>query len=545
MYYKVFLDTNIYDGANYSFHNAMFSLLRKMTEDGALQLKINSVVEGEVKKHIGRDVKVAAKKLLEAVKDRSLSSFRNIPSFQDYLMIPNPKDWVQKAEEEFEEFLISCNCDRISINGIDVEKIMENYFNQKWPFEAAKTDEFKDAFIVASIIKDIIGTEDVLGITEDQTYCVISNDKGFRAALEQGTVGIEDVRIFPGLKEFTDYLAEKDNYAQHIKAFIESGNADDEIQEAVKEAINSADISVESLFWDIEELDILDIDEIEYTPYIISVYDEGIAKVSFAVTCKVTVYYKYTDENESYYDKEDQCYLWQKIVELEEEYTYTPVLCSDNSSGLTSNILVTDKIIYFNNSGCGISGFNYKKKGKQVNVSTFNSNKYSSITHSDTVKKLFYQADNSLYAVNEANGEITKVLDNVNGSINLSITDNVLLYASTSDNKNYTYYGYNIVNGNNGEIVSNVKKLVISNKKYYYYTDNYVYVNDNGKVKGIYKSRYNVLSDMELINNNTLQVVDTSTALDKKEKIVNIDLSDKNYKSSVVDQKYSLIRIIQ
>ena len=56
---------------------------------------------------------------------------------------------------------------------------------------------------------------------------------------------------------------------------------------------------------------------------------------------------------------------------------------------------------------------------------------------------------------------------------------------------------------------------------------------------------YNVLSDMELINNNTLQVVDTSTALDKKEKIVNIDLSDKNYKSSVVDQKYSLIRIIQ
>ena len=50
MYYKVFLDTKYMIGANYSFHNAMFSLLRKMTEDGALQLKINSVVEGEVKK---------------------------------------------------------------------------------------------------------------------------------------------------------------------------------------------------------------------------------------------------------------------------------------------------------------------------------------------------------------------------------------------------------------------------------------------------------------------------------------------------------------
>lgn len=92
MYYKVFLDTNIYDGANYSCHNAMFSMLKKMAESGDLQLKINSVVEGEVKKHIECDVKAAAKKLLESAKDRSLSSFRNIPSFQEHLMIPNPKD---------------------------------------------------------------------------------------------------------------------------------------------------------------------------------------------------------------------------------------------------------------------------------------------------------------------------------------------------------------------------------------------------------------------------------------------------------------------
>ncbi|CAI3403212.1 PIN domain-containing protein [Enterococcus cecorum] len=320
MFYKVFLDTNIYDGANYSFHNAMFSMLCKMADNGVLQLKINSVVEGEVKKHIRRDVKAAAKKLLEAVKDRSLSSFHNIPSFQEHLMIPNPKDWVEKSEEEFQNLLDACKCDRISINGLNVEKIMADYFNQRWPFEAAKTDEFKDAFIVASIIKDIIGTEDVPGIANDETYCIISADKGFRAALEQGTTGIEDVRLFPGLKEFTDYLAEKDTHAQHIKAFIESGKADDEIQEAVKEAIYSADISVEKLFWGTEELDILEIDEIDYTPFIISVYDEGTAKVGFAVTCKVKVYYKYTDENESYYDKEDQCYLWQKIVELEETY---------------------------------------------------------------------------------------------------------------------------------------------------------------------------------------------------------------------------------
>ena len=43
-------------------------------------------------------------------------------------------------------------------------------------------------------------------------------------------------------------------------------------------------------------------------------------KVSVEANCKVKVYYKYTDEDESYYDKEDHTYLWQKIVELEDTY---------------------------------------------------------------------------------------------------------------------------------------------------------------------------------------------------------------------------------
>lgn len=52
MHYKVFIDTNIYDGANYSFQNAAFSAIRSRVKNKELELHINSVVEGEVKKHI-------------------------------------------------------------------------------------------------------------------------------------------------------------------------------------------------------------------------------------------------------------------------------------------------------------------------------------------------------------------------------------------------------------------------------------------------------------------------------------------------------------
>ncbi len=43
----------------------------------------------------------------------------------------------------------------ISVNGINVEAIMADYFGQKLPFEAKKPEEFKDAIAVASIIQEM------------------------------------------------------------------------------------------------------------------------------------------------------------------------------------------------------------------------------------------------------------------------------------------------------------------------------------------------------------------------------------------------------
>ena len=48
----VFLDSNIYDVANYSFGNPQFSKLSELIYQDHVTLLINSVVEGEVKKHI-------------------------------------------------------------------------------------------------------------------------------------------------------------------------------------------------------------------------------------------------------------------------------------------------------------------------------------------------------------------------------------------------------------------------------------------------------------------------------------------------------------
>lgn len=128
MRYKVFLDSNVYDGANYSFRNALFTALKNRAQAGNLELQINSVVEGEVRQHINNNIKKAAKELLEAVRNPVLSGFKNIPGYADKIQIENPKEWAQKAVDEFELFLTECSVKRISTNGVDVERILADYF---------------------------------------------------------------------------------------------------------------------------------------------------------------------------------------------------------------------------------------------------------------------------------------------------------------------------------------------------------------------------------------------------------------------------------
>lgn len=61
--------------------------------------------------------------------------------------------------------------------------------------------------------------------------------------------------------------------------------------------------------WD--EQDIVDIDDIKFTPYILGIFEEdgvsSVAKLALDASCTLKVGYKYTDERNSFWDKEDNC----------------------------------------------------------------------------------------------------------------------------------------------------------------------------------------------------------------------------------------------
>ena len=158
-------------------------------------------------------------------------------------------------------------------------------------------------------------------LSEEELYVVISNDMGFREAVKEKAKEPKNLIVYDSLNSFVEFLAMTDDLAANLKLFFDNGGAEKEIIEAVKEVVDNAEIEIERQeFVCIDDLEVVSIDDIQYEVSVLDV-ECGIATVSVNVNCIVKVWYDFTDENQSYWDKEEQGYLWQTVVELEDTYS--------------------------------------------------------------------------------------------------------------------------------------------------------------------------------------------------------------------------------
>lgn len=86
-------------------------------------------------------MKKAVKSLEKAAKDRVFADLRFEPVFKDKLMINEAKEWINHVQNDFTTFLSDCSVRRTYLNGIDVEGLVDDYFNLRPPFESQKPDE--------------------------------------------------------------------------------------------------------------------------------------------------------------------------------------------------------------------------------------------------------------------------------------------------------------------------------------------------------------------------------------------------------------------
>ncbi len=309
---KVFIDTSIYEAANFSIHNKQFSKLKELIEEESVELLYNEIVYQEVYQHIGENLGKAVSEYNRVIEvNRAFAPFRSDDKWRTKIAPIKVDDMVSDLRKYWDDYIADTFAIKIPISGVDIDEIVNKYFKKQLPFENKKPTEFKDAISIDSIMKYYETIED------DKIY-VVAADKGFRKSFKER----DEFVTFFDLNGFLNFaVSHVDHLAVEIERTFNSGILDSYISEMLDDQLYyKSSVDVEDVYDDIELLSIAT-QSIEYG--YIHEFDENQALVIANASVNIEVEYTVRDEDNSYYDREDDRYYWENFI------TYRSTFCTD------------------------------------------------------------------------------------------------------------------------------------------------------------------------------------------------------------------------
>lgn len=175
----VTLDTNIFVANKFDFNkDSTLGLLIKYVATNKIKIVLSNIVIKEVEKHIveeGNKICGDLRKLRAEVLQTVSEGYLGQVGLDVPLQILNKKLYREKSRKIWKDFLDSLKVEILDTSKIDLDAIIEDYFEHHPPFEDSdkKRKEFPDAFI-ANQIRERFGTKQIVAI--------ISNDSGLKRA---------------------------------------------------------------------------------------------------------------------------------------------------------------------------------------------------------------------------------------------------------------------------------------------------------------------------------------------------------------------------
>lgn len=313
----VFIDTNIYEEIGYNFDNKnpILQAFKKLVDENEIKNVIVSVIDGEIKKHLG---------------DRKVDNIRAIKKHCKWINKVINKEIIDenlnKEFKDYEEFKKETKTEMIKIDDINSQKILEKYFAVEPPFENKKQFEFKDAFFVEAVLEYIKKNLYIRNV-------IVTKDEGIIKAIKKfGDTGVEVVK---SIQELTDFII---NYGskrkEELKEYIKKYNLKPLIEK---------EYSVD--YCDIEEENI-EIDDIEtYSVFDIEILNDLDSSVMVACDIGIALEGKFSclDYDNSYYSSEEGEYLYKSYINKNElMYVCTVVMDIQKSKNGYGNIIIRD-----------------------------------------------------------------------------------------------------------------------------------------------------------------------------------------------------------
>lgn len=320
---SLFLDTNIFIGCRYDIgENGLLNKLKKLENDGRIRLYMNSVVYGELEKHLKSDVSIALRKLNKARKQVYEGISETILSNTPLVAINKlPCDGTieQTAFINFKKYLEETNVIFLGNDGVDIDAILLDYFNGNAPFEnkEVKKYEFPDAFIISRLKAEF---------HKNKPVWVISSDNGFRRALDNQ----EGFVCLSSINELLDAINKQDQMYDKIIQYIKNIDVQNEIIDNIKERIeDDGSIEVNGLDCDrkgncvgyeyndtfitnvnVESIEFSSVDEIS----------DDIINLTISCKAKISASCTYYDYDNAFWDSEEKEYMFLSEVEIDEEH---------------------------------------------------------------------------------------------------------------------------------------------------------------------------------------------------------------------------------
>lgn len=301
----VTLDTNIFDANKLDFSKeSTLGLLVNYVEAGKLKVVLSNIVIKEVERHVIKSsdgvcasFRELRKQALNRVSD---GLFEQVWVKPDTLFLDKEK-YRKKCLEVWKKFLNNLNPEILDLTLIDLDGIINDYFDYRPPFENndKKRKEFPDAFIANQIRKRF---------GKDEIIAIISNDNGFKQACGRS----ENHIFFSSLGELYNVMnSQEKEYRevfQKIKSLISGYYS--EIRDAIK---NEGCVEVHGLSYDKDGIEsgfnyidseVTSIKNISCYVMTIDEITDEIALATLVCTADVEVECSYEDYDNAAWDSE-------------------------------------------------------------------------------------------------------------------------------------------------------------------------------------------------------------------------------------------------
>lgn len=318
----VTIDTNIFDAAKYDLSDgSTIRLLENYVKDGTLKVVLSNIVVRESKKHLSKQVQkicsISRKLRTEILKESTEHLVKHI-GLDELLNIPRDKKSLEKKSEElFEIFLHEINAEILNNDLIDLDKIIDDYFEINPPFEDGekKRKEFPDAFIANQIIKRF---------GDNEVVAIVSNDKGFKKACQQ----TKNHLFFDSLGELYDAINKEKAEYEETKNIIKelqfsiSSSMLDYIKTTGNFVVNGLSVDRDGIVsgFDYNEFYLNNIEDMSFIIHSVDKLEEESAIVTLNCKVKISVDCYYDDYDNAAWDSERKEYVFVDTVEVREEH---------------------------------------------------------------------------------------------------------------------------------------------------------------------------------------------------------------------------------